>query len=241
VKFCLQVWQEFFADGRRPAELELSIDETDTPTTPAQHRYVAESLINAGARFVSLAPRFCGEFQKGVDYRGDIAQFERELIEHAAIANAYGYKLSIHSGSDKFAVLPIIARHCQRFHLKTAGTSWLEAMRVCAQVDPALYRKVHAYALATFERASQYYHVDANPARIPALDSLADGQLPSLFDQDDARQLIHITYGFILQDPALKAALFALWRGEREAYAQALYRHIGRHITQITGQSLRGE
>jgi hypothetical protein len=238
VEFCIRVWQEFFAGGSGAAQLELSIDETDVPTTPAQHRYVAEALIKAGVGFVSLAPRFHGEFQKGVDYRGDVAQFERELISHVDIANTYGYKLSIHSGSDKFAVLPVLARHCERFHIKTAGTSWLEAMRICAQKDPALYRQCHAYALETFEQARKFYHVSTNMANIPALAALSDGELPLLFDNDDLRQLIHITYGFILQKPALHAALYALWRREREAYAQALYRHIGRHVTQITGKPL---
>lgn len=240
IAFAIRVWKLFFESGRYPAELEISIDETDTPTTPAQHRYIAEALQSAGVRFASLAPRFCGEFQKGVDYRGDLAQFESELAAHAAIAEELGYKLSIHSGSDKFSVFPIIAKHCERFHLKTAGTNWLEAMRVCAVKEPALYREAHAFALEKFEEATKYYHVTTDLGNIPSLDSLPDAELPALFEQDDARQLIHITYGFILSNPALRSALFAFWRREKDAYADALYRHIGRHIALITGKPLRG-
>lgn len=240
IAFAVRVWDTFFREGKYNAELEISIDETDTPTTPAQHRYIAESLQKAGLRFASLAPRFCGEFQKGVDYRGDLAQFERELIAHAAIAEELGYKLSIHSGSDKFSIFPIVAKHCERFHLKTAGTNWLEAMRVCAEKDPALYRKAHAFALEKFSEATKYYVVSTDLNRIPPLSALSDADLPGLFEQDDARQLIHITYGFILNDPALGQALFALWRREREAYARGLHRHIGRHLDLITGRPPRG-
>lgn len=240
IAFAIQVWKQFFEGGRYKADLEISIDETDTPTTPAQHRYIAETLKAAGVKFASMAPRFCGEFQKGVDYRGDLAQFESELIAHAAIAKELGYKLSIHSGSDKFSVFPIIAKHCEKFHLKTAGTNWLEAMRVCAEKAPELYREAHEYALEKFGEATKYYHVTTDLNKIPPLDTLTDAELPGLFEQDDARQLIHITYGFILNNPALRPALFALWRREREAYAGALYRHIGRHIALITGRPLRG-
>ncbi len=240
IAFAIRVWDVFFREGRYSAELEISIDETDTPTSPAQHRYIAEALQNAGVRFASLAPRFCGEFQKGVDYRGDLAQFERELIAHAAIAEELGYKLSIHSGSDKFSIFPIVAKHCRRFHLKTAGTNWLEAMRVCAEKDPALYRRAHAFAIEKFAEATKYYVVSTDLTRIPPLSSLSDAELPALFEQDDARQLIHITYGFILSDPTLGQALFGLWRWEREAYAQGLNRHIGRHLDSITGKPLRG-
>ncbi|MCL2671419.1 MAG: tagaturonate epimerase family protein [Clostridiales bacterium] len=240
IAFAVRIWETFFKDGHYSAELEISIDETETPTTPAQHRYIAEKLQGAGVRFASLAPRFCGQFQKGVDYRGDLAQFERELIAHAAIAKEEGYKLSIHSGSDKFSVFPIIAKHCTCFHLKTAGTNWLEAMRVCAEKEPDLYRRAHAYALEIFAEARKYYHVSTDLTRIPPLPSLSDTELPALLDADDARQLIHITYGFILQNPALRAALFALWRRERETYACALHKHIGRHLSLITGKPLRG-
>lgn len=222
----------------RPVDFEVSIDETMTPTTPAQHYFVANELTRRGVKIATVAPRFCGEFQKGIDYIGDLVQFEREMSVHAAIARKFGYKLSIHSGSDKFSTFPIIGRLTGgNFHLKTAGTNWLEAMRVVAMCDPSLYREVHAYALdVAFAEARKYYHVTTDLGRIPVLDALKDEDLPTLFEQNDARQLIHITYGLILtvKNPdgsfRFRDRLFRLWREHDEEYAQRLERHIGRHL-----------
>lgn len=238
IAFTKDIYDALFAGAGSRAQLEVSIDETSAATTPQQHFFMASELRRLGVDFVTLAPRFAGEFQKGVDYIGDIIAFERDFKVHAAISRRFNYKLSIHSGSDKFSVFPIIQRHAGgKFHLKTAGTSWLEAMRVVAGADPALYREVHALALKSFAEARQYYHVTTDLAKIPPLKELRDDELPSLFTQNDARQLIHITYGLILADPCLKQRLYALWRRERRAYADALYGHIGRHIELMTGTS----
>ena len=88
-------------------------------------------------KLVSLAPRYIGDFEKGVDYKGDVAALERSLRDHAAIAEMLGpYKLSLHSGSDKLSMYPALARATKgRFHVKTAGTSYLEALRVVARHD----------------------------------------------------------------------------------------------------------
>ena len=91
-------------------------------------------LLRLGVKFVSLAPRFVGRFEKGVDYIGDLALFEAELAQHAAVQKHFGnYKISIHSGSDKFSIYPLFAKYTEgKVHLKTAGTSYLEALRVMA-------------------------------------------------------------------------------------------------------------
>jgi len=231
IAFAASIWERFFAGGSANADFEISIDETATPTTPLQHFFVANELTLRGVKFATLAPRFSGEFQKGIDYIGDLDQFDREMAVHAAIARRFGYKLSIHSGSDKFSAFPSIGKHARGvFHVKTAGTNWLEAMRIVAECDPAAYREVHAFALQAFEAATQYYHVKADLAKVPPLKGLRDAELPSLFGQDDARQLIHITYGLILQHGDFKARLYALWRENAEAYARALQAHIGRHM-----------
>lgn len=234
IDFAVSIWEEFFVRGGAQADFEISIDETETPTTPLQHFFVANELIRRGVRPATLAPRFCGQFQKGIDYIGDLKRFDEEMAVHAVLARHFGYKLSIHSGSDKFSVFPSIGRHTHGvFHVKTAGTNWLEAMRVVAQKDPALYRQVHAYGLAAFPEATRYYHVTTNLQNIPALDTLDDAQLPALFDNNDARQLIHITYGLILDHGDFKERLYALWSRHAEAYAQALERHIGRHVREL--------
>jgi hypothetical protein len=109
------------------------------------------------------------------------------------IAKHFGYKLSIHSGSDKFSVFPIIGRESKRFHLKTAGTNWLEAIRVVIEKEPALYRDIHTFALHYLAEAKKYYHISADPDKIPNINKLSDVGLQDLMNQNDARQVIHIT------------------------------------------------
>ena len=241
--FAKGIWDRFFKDGQAKADLEISIDETATPTTPQEHFFVASELKRLGVQMATMAPRFCGEFQKGIDYIGDLQQFDLEMAQHATIARHFGYKLSIHSGSDKFSAFPSVGKHTKgRFHVKTAGTNWLEAMRVVAMRDPKLYRGVHKYALTRFADAKKFYHVTTDLNRIPDVDALTDGQLESLFEQDDARQLIHITYGFILNEKnadgsyTFRDQLYSLWRRERDAYEKRIFHHIGRHV-----QLLRSE
>ena len=237
ISFAAEMYNKFLKDGTHAADFEISIDETSTPTTPLQHYFVARELIDAGVSFATMAPRFCGEFQKGIDYIGDIAQFEKEIKVHAVVARHFKYKLSIHSGSDKFTVFPFIGKETKGiFHVKTAGTNWLEAMRVVAASDPSLYREIHKFAVANFDEARKFYHVSADIKRIADVDKLKDSELPELFNLDDSRQLIHITYGLILNKKnedgsyAFKDRLYKLWREKEDAYAKALMKHIGKHL-----------
>ena len=157
--------------------------------------------------------------------------FKAELKVHQAIAETFGYKLSVHSGSDKFSVFPIIGEVTGgHFHIKTSGTNWLEAMRLVAMEDPKLYRNIHKYALTVFAQAKAYYHVSANPAAVPDVDTLRDDQLPMLFDMTDSRQLIHITYGFILNHPIFGPALKSLWTKEHQWYEALLKELLMKHM-----------
>ncbi|NLM01568.1 MAG: hypothetical protein GX220_08990 [Treponema sp.] len=237
VDYTVSIWEKYLSDGSSNVDFEISIDETPTPTTPLQHFYVANELTLRGVKFATVAPRFCGEFQKGVDYIGDLVQFEKELKIHAAIARKFGYKLSIHSGSDKFSTFKLIGKYTQgKFHVKTAGTNWLEAMRAVAKVDPKLYREIHKFALSMFEQAKKFYHVTTDLSKIADVDTLNDNELVELFNQNDARQLIHITYGFILTEKnadgsfRFKDKLYKMWREGEEVYAEMLHKHIGRHL-----------
>lgn len=231
IDFAVSIWNKYLADGKYNADFEISIDETATPTTPLQHFFVANELIRRGVKPATMAPRFCGEFQKGVDYIGDLKQFEAEMRIHAQIARHFGYKISVHSGSDKFSVFPCVGKETREvFHVKTAGTNWLEAMKVIAQHDPCLYRRVHKFALTAFAEASTYYHVTTDLSKIPNIDTLTDAQLPELFTQNDARQLIHITYGLILSDKDFHDELYAAWRKYADEYATAVAAHIGHHL-----------
>jgi hypothetical protein len=213
-------------------DLEISIDETTTPTLPSHHLFFIRELLRRRVIIVSMAPRFIGEFQKGIDYIGDIAEFKRQFTTHCRIAKAHGdYKISVHSGSDKFSIFPIVGEVTGgRFHEKTAGTSWLEAVRLAAAEAPALYRRMHEVALRRLPDALKLYHITPDLAAIPDLARLADKDLPKLMDLNAARQVLHVTYGYILEDPALKADLFALLHKAEAAHEALLDRHFTRHL-----------
>lgn len=218
-------------DGKGvPFELEVSVDETETPTTHGEHVFIATELARLGVRWVSLAPRYVGSFEKGIDYIGDLGALRDDLAGHAAIARALGpYKLSLHSGSDKFSVYPIISELTHGMvHLKTAGTSYLEALRVIAAVDPALFREILGFAIERYPIDKATYHVSADLAHVPAPADLRDEQLPALLEDTDARQVLHVTFGSTLArfGTALKAAL----RANEAAYDAAVERHFVRHL-----------
>jgi hypothetical protein len=211
-------------------EVEVSVDETDTPTTPFQHFFVATEMARLGVRWVSLAPRFVGRFEKGVDYIGDVAAFEADCDAHAAIAGRLGpYKLSLHSGSDKLSVYGAFRRGTGELaHLKTAGTSYLEALRTVARIDPILFREIYLLARASYETDRVSYHISALVASAPSPESLPDADLPTLLENFHARQVLHITFGTVLE--ALGDRLMAMLRANAEEYESDLERHFIRHL-----------
>ncbi len=217
--------------GDRPFELEVSVDETETPTSPHEHFFVASELKRLGVQWVSLAPRYIGRFEKGVDYIGDLAQFEAEFVKHVAIARHLGpYKLSLHSGSDKFSIYPIIARHAgDLVHLKTAGTSYLEALRAIASIDPPLFREVLAFAHERYGKDKATYHVSADPAKVPAPDQLADSELAGVLDLFDGRQVLHVTFGSVLE--RFGQQLKEMLAQHEEVHYAALETHFRKHLT----------
>ena len=220
----------------RGVDVEVSVDETAFSTSPEAHYYIAGELVKAGVEFVSLAPRFCGEFQKGIDYRGEVGEFTREFKAHAEIARELGYKLSVHSGSDKFKVFPAIYKQTGRaVHLKTAGTSWLEALRVIARKRAELFREIYKFAVGNAREAQKYYVISADTANMPDIGGMGGGELEQLLEQDDARQVLHITYGLILTAenngaPVYKDKLYAALHECEDDYYNALIKHLGRHI-----------
>ncbi len=217
--------------GSRPFDLEVSVDETETPTSALEHYFVASELRRLGVQWVSLAPRYVGRFEKGVDYIGDLGEFDVELAKHAAIARVMGpYKLSIHSGSDKFSVYPAFARHAgDLVHLKTAGTSYLEALRAIAGVDAVLFRAILACARERYDDDKATYHSSADVARVPCPDDLNDDELEAVLDSFDGREVLHVTFGSVLDrfGTLLRATLDA----HEEAYYGALVSHFGRHLS----------
>jgi len=215
----------------RPFELEVSVDETDTPTSPAEHFYIASELARLGVHWVSLAPRYVGRFEKGVDYIGDLDAFEAELVQHAAIARALGpYKLSIHSGSDKFSIYSLIAKLTEGLvHLKTAGTSYLEALRAVAQMDASLFRGILGFARERYREDRATYHVSGQLAQVPVPDAVSDAELPGLLDQFDARQVLHVTFGSVLD--RFGGRLLETLLEHEEVYHRMLEAHFRRHLS----------
>lgn len=214
-----------------PFELEVSVDETDSPTTHAEHAVVALELKRLGVSWVSLAPRFVGQFEKGVDYRGDLTALRDDLAGHAALARTLGpYKLSLHSGSDKFSVYPLIAEATGGLvHLKTAGTSYLEALCVVAREKPELFRDILALGCDRFADDRASYHISAELARVPEVDRLRDDALPELLDQDDARQVLHVTFGSALD--RFREPLLEVLKNHEAAHYAALEQHFRKHLT----------
>jgi hypothetical protein len=220
----------------RSFELEVSIDETETPTSALEHFFISSELERLGVQWVSLAPRYIGRFEKGADYIGDLEEFDAELAKHAAIARALGpYKLSIHSGSDKFSVYPSFARHAgELVHLKTAGTSYLEALRAIAGVEPDLFRQILAFARERYAIDRATYHVSADPARVPAPEALADDRLAEVLDLFDGREVLHVTFGSVLDRFGVR--LMATLSEHEESHYAALEAHFERHLDRFTVQ-----
>lgn len=221
------------AMGERPFELEMSVDETDTVTSLTEHVYIANELKRLGVRWVSLAPRYVGEFEKGVDYIGNLDDFEASFARHVAVSHAFGpYKLSLHSGSDKFSIYPIAARPAgDLVHLKTAGTSYLEALRAIAALNPPLFRDILAFALQRYPTDRATYHVSAEVGKVPDAAALPDADLPSLLDDFHAREVLHVTFGSVLNDDRFRGPFFETLRRNEEVYLDYLEAHFIKHLS----------
>lgn len=222
------------AKAGEPFELEVSVDETETPTSPLEHVFIASELSRLGVEWVSLAPRYVGRFEKGVDYIGDPHVFDTEFAAHAAIARALGpYKLSIHSGSDKFSIYPSMARHTHGVaHLKTAGTSYLEALRAVAMADPALFREILTLARERYGEDRASYHVSADVGKVPDQSTLNDEALPGVLDLFDGREVLHVTFGSVLA--VFGERLRAVLDANEEVHYGALEAHFVRHLRPFT-------
>ena len=227
-------------NGARPFEIEVSVDETDSPTSALEHLFFGQELKRRRVpNVVSLAPRFVGDFEKGIDYRGDLKQFETALKEHVAIAKYCGpYKISVHSGSDKFSAYPVIGRVCgDLLHVKTAGTSYLEALRVIARTAPALFAEIAAYCRGRFETDRASYHISTTPAQIAAL-PVFQGRTeePVYLDEVAGRQLLHVTFGSVLtqgvdgQGRRFRESILELLQKHPDLHREFLEKHFTKHL-----------
>lgn len=168
---------------------EVSVDETDLPQTPIDLFLILSMIAAEGIPAQTIAPKFTGRFNKGVDYVGDLEQFEKEFDEDlyviAFAIQEFGLpdtlKLSVHSGSDKFSIYPIIkkliAKHDVGLHVKTAGTTWLEEVIGLAEAGGdalQIAKDIYADAFARFDELTGPYAtvIDIDKAQLPSPDEV---------------------------------------------------------------------
>lgn len=225
------------------------MDETDAPQTPSELLVILALIADEKIRAQTIAPKFTGRFNKGVDYVGDLAQFEREFNDDLAViahaVNRYGLpanlKLSVHSGSDKFSLYPIIRRALRRtgagVHVKTAGTTWLEEVIGLSEAGGeglALVRDIYAYALEHVDELCAPYAsvIDIDRSCLPSAAVVAQWSGARLANavrhipghpefNANIRQLLHVSFKLAAQ------------RGT--VYLDLLKRHeaiVGKHVTE---------
>jgi len=235
---------------------EVSVDETDAPQTPAELFLILFMLSREGIPVQTIAPKFTGRFNKGVDYVGDVANFEREFEEDLAVVRfAIGefclpatLKLSVHSGSDKFSLYPIINRllkkHDAGVHVKTAGTTWLEEVIGLAESGGEglkIAQEIYAAAFGRLEELVKPYApvVDIDPLRLPSVETVlkwTSDQYVAALRHDSAhpgynpafRQFLHVSFRIAAEigsryTDALKANREII---ARNVTANLLERHI---------------
>ncbi|HTY88375.1 MAG TPA: tagaturonate epimerase family protein [Candidatus Acidoferrum sp.] len=237
------------AKGEANFITEVSMDETDNPQTPPELLIILAALADERIPLQTIAPKFTGRFNKGVDYVGDLRQFEKEFNEDlAVIAFAIGkyglpatLKLSIHSGSDKFSLYEPMRRALKKFdagiHIKTAGTTWLEELIGLAEAGGdglEIAREIYAYALEHVEELCAPYAtvIDIDKAKLPpaaTVNGWTSSQFVSALRHDQKnpafnpsfRQLLHVAFKI------------AAKKGDR--YLNALKKHeavIARNVTE---------
>jgi tagaturonate epimerase len=209
------------AKGKGKFITEVSMDETDLPQTPEEMLFILAAIADQGIPAQTIAPKFTGRFNKGVDYVGNVAQFEKEFEEDVCVI-AYAIKefglpknlkLSVHSGSDKFSLYPgikrIIKKHNTGLHLKTAGTTWLEEIIGLAETTDGLVlaKEIYKTAFTRFEELSKPYAtvIDIDHKKLPSVaevDAWSSEQFTSALRHDQKnpkyninfRQLLHVSF-----------------------------------------------
>jgi len=210
------------AKGAGSFVTEVSMDETDSPQTPPELLIILAAISDEKIPIQTIAPKFAGRFNKGVDYVGNVEQFEREfasdiaVIAHAVAAYSLpaNLKLSVHSGSDKFSLYAPIARSLRKFnagvHVKTAGTTWLEELIGLSEAGPAGLATAKEIYRGAFEHREELCApyatvIDIDPARLPppgAVDTWTAEQYAGALRHDrknplfnpHLRQLLHVGY-----------------------------------------------
>ncbi|MBF0197613.1 MAG: hypothetical protein HQL32_07875 [Planctomycetes bacterium] len=209
-----------------PFITEVSMDEVDSPQTPEELLFILAALSHEGVPADTIAPRFPGRFNKGVEYVGDVSVFEKsfeamvKVISYASFAYSLPahLKLSIHSGSDKFAIYPVIRSVIRRnntgIHIKTAGTTWLEECIGLGEAgENEWLQSVYTRALDRWDELCTPYAsvIDIDRSKLPSLEassSYSGGQWARILRHEQScneynlnmRQLFHVSYKIAAED-----------------------------------------
>lgn len=241
VAHVVMMYRHLVARASYPVEVEVAVDETSDVTTVTEHLYFASEMARLGVRWVGFAPRYVGRFEKGVEYIGDLTVLDTYFREHAALARAFGpYKLSLHSGSDKFSIYPLAMEATEGLlHLKTSGTSYLVALELAAGRSPDLFREIYRISREAYAGSRQTYQVSADLEKAPPASQVGDDHLLDLLHDFDSRQILHVGYSPALRHAdadgtfAISDALHDVVIRHGAEHDEMLRSHIGRHVAPL--------
>lgn len=236
--------------GAQKFTTEISLDEGETTTGIEDVTSLLSILKGKKIVINEIAPRFPGYFEKAIDYYREIKDgkrigatrdFENYLRQMADAAIENDFRVCIHSGSDKFSIYPIVAKILKRnFHLKTAGTYYLEDLKIVARYDLPLFLDIHEFSFAQFARDRATYELSAEPENIPDLKKLSGVEIALLLQSgegnDNLRQVLHVTYGSVLTARAAdNSTRFAeniekVLRANISEYEKEMEAHLARHF-----------
>ncbi|OGS22656.1 MAG: hypothetical protein A2252_03500 [Elusimicrobia bacterium RIFOXYA2_FULL_39_19] len=220
--------------------VEVSFDETEYTTKFDEVSFALEELKKRNIRVDELAPRFPGYFEKAIDYylqkKNDkkLDEFETYLKEILKILNDFGVRLCVHSGSDKFSIYPILSKHTKgNYHLKSAGTYYLEELRLVAKHNPDLFKEIYAISMKQFEKDRASYELTTNVANIPDISKLKGEEIFNLMDSKtgngDLRQALHVTYGSILTVDKYFDGCYEVLKNNSAEHYEIFKKHIKLH------------
>ena len=231
----MRLYRHLVDNAQHEVEAEFAVDETAWLTTFFEHYYMASELTRLGAQWFSFAPRYVDGFEKGLDFLGDREELRRNLEAHHAISEQFGgYKISLHSGSDKFSIYELCVEATGgHVHLKTSGTSYLCGVEIIARHDPELFARIWDISRAAYAKARASYQVSAHEDRTPT--SLEGVDLVELIRSDDARQILHVGYGDSLNaadadGTSLHDRFLAVVGAHQDEHTELVAAHIGRHL-----------
>jgi len=239
----IKTYYEFIKNTiKNDFDLEISIDESEYPTSYTDHYILVSELNKHNIKIFSLAPKFRGKFEKGIDYIGNIKEFKTDLEYHSALVKKLGnYKISIHTGSDKFSLYPLIAKTLKnKYHIKTAGTSFLEALKTVGMIDIELFKNIYTFSKKVFSKERKSYHLSTNIKNLPKKNEIKNNNIQELFEyNNDFRQVLHVAFGAILtyksnkENYFFKEKILKILLDNYELYNKNIIKHFSKHLKKL--------